>query len=126
MNALNRPIYTRELTTKCLIPPLLGYSTCMDTLPGVLRDSLAEEVVLLFRIEAHVTLTGFDEVVDVNVILAATERRVGENLFTKSLCETHMTHEGEVLKRPCEVKYKLDISAVYACVPIVCHYVALQ
>lgn len=97
MNALNRPIYTRELTTKCLIPPLLGCSTCMDTLPGVLRESLAEEVVLC-RIEAHVTLTGFDEVVDVNVILAATERRVGENLFTKSLCETHMTHEGEVQK----------------------------
>lgn len=64
----------------------------MDTLPGVLGDSLAEKGVLIWQTAAHVTLTGFNEVVHVNVILAVFERSAGENVFTKFLRERNMTN----------------------------------
>lgn len=64
----------------------------MDALPGVLRDSLAEKGVLVRRTAALVTLTGFNIVVVVNVIMAALERSTGENLLTKFLRERNMTN----------------------------------
>lgn len=73
------------LTAKCIVPPFLGFATCMDALSGELWKCFAEDKSSVVCRVARVHHTGFTKGFHVKNVLAINKGITAESLVTELL-----------------------------------------